>query len=340
MRQESRLQKKTDAILRGIWGGLLCCGLSYFSQAIAADWPAGVTEQTFTISDAAGNFHYFIANPPATKNTTSVLIVMHGHPRDIGATLDAALLAAHDNPAARQVPIIAPFFQVSAAQSSHCDSPGLPAALPADALWNCHSWLEGGLDSRGELSAFQAIDQLIAQLKQHWPALRQVTLAGFSAGGQFVQHYVAFARPPEGVRLRYVIGDPGSWLYFDRRQDTTDCLSINDWKYGLNRVPGWLTQQVAGARERYRAADISYLEGGDDHGKGRGVYYRILDKSCAADSQGRYRLERGIRYAQYDREVLKPLKPHRLRVVDGCRHDVRCVFSSPAGRQVLFAPSR
>jgi len=340
VRQKTRLQKKTEVILREFWGGLLCCCLSYFSQAAAADWPAGVKEHTFILSDAAGNFHYFIATSHVTKSTTSVLIVLHGYPRDVSATLNAALQAEHDNPAARRVPIIAPLFQVSIAQSSHCDSPDLPAALPADTLWNCHSWLDGGLDSRGKLSAFQAIDQLIAHLKQRWPALRQITLAGFSAGGQFVQHYVAFARPPESVRLRYVIGDPGSWLYFDRRQETTDCPSINDWKYGLDSVPAWLTHQVAGARDRYRAADISYIEGGDDHGKGWGAYYRILDKSCAADSQGRYRLDRGIRYAQYDREVLKPLKPHLLRVVDGCRHDVRCVFSSSAGKQVLFTSSR
>ncbi|WP_233268483.1 hypothetical protein [Pantoea sp. BAV 3049] len=339
MKRKAGWQKKTPPLLTRLYCVLLfCCGPIAMTQA--AGIPSGFKEETFATSDSAGNFHYFISGEDADKNTTSVLIVMHGHPRDVGNTLSAALQAASGNPAASNIPIIAPLFQVSAAQSVHCHSSGLPATLPDDALWNCHSWLDGGLDISGKLSAFGALDQLVAHLRHRWPSLRQVTLAGFSAGGQFVQHYVAFARPPEGIRMRYVIGDPGSWLYFDKRPVMPDCKTANDWKYGLDNVPEWLKNDVTGARERYRSADISYLEGGNDRGKGRGVYYRILDKSCAANSQGNYRLDRGENYTQYDRDVLKPVRPHQLTVVDGCRHDVRCVFPSPAGRQVLFASSR
>lgn len=338
MKSQARRQTKMLSLLARLFYAVACCGPIAISQA--ADLPAGVKEETFFTSESAGHFHYFIASQNAGQNATAVLIVLHGHPRDVGNTLNAALDAASGNPAARNIPVIAPLFQVSAAQSEHCHSPGLPAALPGDALWNCHSWLDGGKDISGKLDAFSAIDQLVAHLRQRWPALQQVTLAGFSAGGQFVQHYIAFAKPPEGVRMRYVIGDPGSWLYFDPRPVRVGCPTVNDWKYGLSTVPDWLKSEVAGARERYRVADISYLEGGDDHGQGRGVYYRILDKSCAANSQGNYRLDRGVNYARYDRDVLRPVRPHPLTVVEGCRHDVRCVFPSPAGKRVLFAPSR
>ncbi|MCX8956179.1 hypothetical protein EHW64_02395 [Erwinia psidii] len=318
---------------------LACSLLTFFAEAGSSGWPQDVSEQTFVTQPSGENFHYFISNAKISDNVTSALIVMHGHPRDVGKTLTAALMAARNTPAASQIPVIAPLFQVSDAQSVHCRSAGLPAALPEDALWNCHSWLDGGPDVQNRLSAFSALDQLLAHLKQRWPSLRQVTVAGFSAGGQFVQHYVAFARPPVGMRMRYVIADPGSWLWFDPRALTT-CPQINQWKYGLEKVPLWLDDRLAGARERYRNADVRYLEGGDDRGSGPGSYLHILDKSCAANSQGRYRLDRGIRYARYDSEVLKPVIPHPLEVAAGCRHDVLCVFPSQAGRQALFTPAR
>lgn len=313
--------------------------LSFHVNAGQPGWPQDVSEQTFIARQSGQEIHYFVSNDSARDAVTSALVVMHGHPRDVGRTLSAALKAASNNPAAIHVPVVAPLFQVSDADAIHCRSEGLPTALPQDTLWNCHSWLDGGLDSEKKLSAFSALDQLLAQMKQRWPALQQITVAGFSAGGQFVQHYVAFARPPAGVRMRYVIADPGSWLWFDKRPQIT-CPRASQWKYGLDGVPVWLDDRVASARERYRTAEVSYFVGGEDRGTGPGSDYRILDKSCAANSQGRYRLDRSINYARYDSEVLQPTAPHSFSVVAGCRHDVLCVFPSLEGKQALFPSAR
>lgn len=318
---------------------LTCFFLTCPVNASQSDWPQDVSEQTFTTLQSGKEIHYFISNDDASDTVTSALVVMHGHPRDVGRTLSAALKAANNHPAAIHVPVVAPLFQVSDAESVHCRSEGLPAVLPQDALWNCHSWLDGGLDTEKKLSAFSALDQLLAHMKQRWPALQQITVAGFSAGGQFVQHYVAFARPPAGIRMRYVIADPGSWLWFDKRQQA-DCPQVNQWKYGLDGVPMWLADRVVRARERYRTAEVSYLVGEEDRGTGPGSYYHILDKSCAANSQGRYRADRGINYARYETEVLKPIASHSFSVVAGCRHDVLCVFPSPEGKQALFTSAR
>lgn len=58
----------------------------------------------------------------------------------------------------------------------------------------------------------------------------------FLAGGQFVQRYVGFAevRRPHSFPVRYVVAEPGSWLYFDPERpvplrqgaavDWDDCL--------------------------------------------------------------------------------------------------------------------
>lgn len=315
---------------------LLACGTPVVPRAIAAPqaWPADAREYTFALTANAGNFHYFTL-VAAGGQVTRALIVLHGHPRDVGNTLAAAAQAASNSPDNKNILIVAPLFQVSSAEASHCHSNGLPEALPDDALWNCHSWLDGGKDNAGNLSAFSALDETIGDLKQRWPALSEITVAGFSAGGQFVQHYIAFSHPPAGVTLRYVVADPGSWLYFDPLEAKA-CPAVSDYKYGMHHLPAWLPDTPLQARARYRTARIRYLEGEEDHGEGKGRYWRILDKSCAAMAQGESRLERGENYARYDREVLKPVSPHRLAIVAGCAHDVRCVFPSAEGSQALF----
>lgn len=317
---------------------LMACWIPVISQASSAPlaWPAHVREHTFALAANAGNFHYFTL-VPANGQVTRALIVLHGHPRDVGNTLSAAAQAASTISDAQNIAIVAPLFQVSTADARHCHSDGLPEALPNDALWNCHSWLEGGKDQAGNTSAFRALDETIGNLKQRWPALSDITVAGFSAGGQFVQHYIAFSHPPAGVTLRYVVADPGSWLYFDSLTANA-CPAVSDYKYGMHNLPAWLQEDPDMARERYRSANIRYLEGGDDQGKGKGRYWRILDKSCAAMAQGRSRRERGENYARYDRDILKPARPHTLAIVTGCAHDVRCVFPSVEGRQALFKP--
>lgn len=309
-----------------------------FSQPVRADeqrWPANVSESSFALPARAGNFHYFSLYTQQHQPVVSVLIILHGHPRDVGNTLAAAAEAAMGTSASSNTAIIAPLFQVATGQDSRCRSSGLPAAMAGDALWSCSSWLAGSLDSQQRITAFGVMDSLLLSLKQRWPTLHRVTIAGFSAGGQFVQHYIAFAHPPEGVQLRFVVGDPGSWLYFDSRQ-VADCPNANKWKYGLDDLPAWLNETALSARQRYVLADVQYLEGAEDKGKGPGRYWKILDKSCAAMAQGEYRLDRGLNYEKYDRDVLRPPRAHKLTVVPDCAHDVRCVFTSKEGRQALF----
>lgn len=315
------------------------------------------------LADSAGDLPYFVAKSHG-PTPHSALIVMHGHPRDAGKTLAAALTAAQRTAKTNNRLLVAPLFPVSDAQAAHCHSPGVPPAQAGDALWSCSSWIEGGLDSQGNTGSFAALDSLLTELKTKWPTVQSVTIAGFSAGAQFVQHYVGFAHPPAGVKLSYVIADPGSWLYFDSRRpqpvkngrpaDWRDCNQQGDcsfdwvevrndacpnvdrWKYGIETVPTFLDQNRARVRQRYATADITYLEGEKDTGSAPGTFYKILDKSCAAQAQGPYRLQRGIAYAAYDRHFIAPHAKRDLLIVPSCAHDVACVFPSTTGRSALF----
>jgi hypothetical protein len=301
---------------------------------------------------------------PDPNGVTSVLIVMHGHPRDANRTLEAGARAAQQAGRASDTVVVAPLFQVEASVAARCQFPGNPEAGPGDAVWTCSSWLDGGTARGGGPTSFQALDKLIPDLLRRWPLVRTVTLAGFSAGGQFVQHYIGFARPPAGVRMRYVVSDPGTWLYFDpqrpkpvidgqpgswaqckdsscrftwerpTRDAAARCPQANRWKYGTDRLPPALGSEAREARARYAAAEVAYLEGALDTGDHPGTFFKILDRSCAAEMQGPYRLQRGLAYAAYATQFLDA--KHPLSIVPGCAHDVACVFPSPTARPFLF----
>lgn len=296
---------------------------------------------------AGGQLHYYASLAPgAAAAPRHALIALHGHSRDANKTFDAALLAVRRGEREADTLVVAPVFQVDAARAAKCETAGVPQAQPGDLLWTCASWLEGGASSNGaRLGAFDALDALVAELVRQWPSLRSVTIAGFSAGAQMVQHSIGFAAPaPLGVTLRYVVADPGSWLYFDAVRpepvDAAACPEVNRWKYGTEDLPEHLARSAADARARYVAAEIHYLEGALDASAAKGNAYRVLDRSCAALAQGPYRLQRGQAYADYDRAVLAPPQQRALTVVPGCGHDVACVFPSATARAALLGAPR
>lgn len=359
MRVPRRRWRETLLSLVLLWGAAQ--GHATDSVGCAERASAGCL-YAFELPGSAGRMHYYMSRSPGGTSAPapqSALLIMHGHPRDAERSFDTALQAAR---AAGQLPqtlVVAPLYQVPEDRASHCNTPGTPVAQPGDALWTCAGWLSGepslGADPIG---AFNALDALLVELARQWPSLRSITLVGFSAGAQMLQHSIGFAaEPPPGVALRYVIADPGSWLYFDpvrplpqhschgvgcnwafRAPPPEACAGYDAWKYGTQSLPAHLTRDAAQARARYKAAQVDYLEGALDSSAQKGTFYPILDKSCAAMLQGPFRLQRGLAYAAYDNTVLKPQRPRRMVVVPGCAHDVVCVIGAEAARQVLFTP--
>jgi hypothetical protein len=347
------------------------------AQAEPADCASAASDacfRSFVPPGAGGSLHYYASlsdEPAAQAGPTWALVALHGHSRDANKTFDAALQAVRGGPASDRTLVVAPLFQVAADRAGKCSTAGVPAAQGDDLLWTCASWPEGGRARNGSgITSFAALDALVAELSARWPSLRSITIAGFSAGGQMVQHYIGFARtdaarPPA---LHYVVADPGTWLYFDpvRPQPVRDgtpvewsacgsgadrfgactpvfssgsdgsCPELNRWKYGTDDLPADLNRTAAEARRRYAEADIRYLEGELDDSAARGTAYRVLDRSCAAQAQGPYRLQRGLAYAAYDRTLLAPERQRQLVVVPGCAHDVACVFPAEAARAALL----
>ncbi len=299
------------------------------TAATAADY------RSFAPAGQTGQMHYLASQAPGSAPTRA-LVALHGHPRDANKTFAAALHAVQQAQAdtLADTLVVAPVFQV--ADPAPCHTDGVPTAQPGDLLWTCASWIAGGA-AEGGLTSFAALDALVAELKQRWPGLRSITIAGFSAGAQMVQHYIGFAAD-SATPVRYVVASPGTWLYFDpqRPVDVADCPGQNRWKYGTDALPAPLGRNAAQARAHYAQTDIHYLAGALDSSTAPGTFYKILDKSCAAQAQGPYRLQRAQAYAEYDRRQLAPLLQRSVTVVPGCAHDVACVFGAGEARAGLL----
>lgn len=294
---------------------------------------------TFTPAGQNGHLHYFASQDPGTGDPNAVVVAVHGHPRDALTSFTAAWQAVQQARASTLV--VAPVFQVGSADAAGCSSAGVPSAEAGDLLWTCASWISGESARGGSrLTSFAAMDALVEELLQRWPSLRTVTIAGFSAGAQMVQHYIGFAAlPPKDVALRYVVAAPGSWLYFDPvwpADTVAACSAAERWKYGTAQLPSSLGRSAADARAHYARADIHYLVGELDSSDAAGTFYKILDKSCAAQAQGPYRLQRGQAFVDYERRLLAPEPPRSLTIVPACAHDVACVFRSAAARPALL----
>ena len=323
-----------------------------------------------------GTLGFYASHPINTDNVrfNAALIVIHGHSHDAAKTFDAAIAATTADRLTTTL-VIAPLFQVSDTNATKCRSEEQQSALANDFVWTCASWMEGGSSQNDpDLTSFKAIDQLVEKIIQRYPTIRSVTIAGFSAGAQTVQHYIGFsALNTKSYSVRYVIADPGTWLYFDddrpqpmiadRRvtwpecevdgqtgfgkctiqitassEMMSSCPTYNNWKYGIKDLPTVLLQQhtANAARIAYQDADITYLEAALDSGSSKKASYKVLDKSCGAALQGPFRLHRGLAYALYDQQKLRSPHHQMMKIVPDCGHDVSCVFPSESGRQALF----
>lgn len=285
-------------------------------------------------------------------SVSRVVVIVNGTLRnadDYYASGAAAARSAGADP--RQMFIIAPQFLTRPdAEALH-----LPEDVP---LWSLDGWKDGSRALRPDRgpSSFVVFDAILRALldRGRFPALRTVVVAGHSAGGQVVQRYAVVGRADAGVRaagiaLRYVVANPSAYLYFDERRMTADgrlapfpretCPGFNRYKYGLEEANEYVgSPDGLDLARRYARRDVTYLLGGEDTDP-RAPY---LDTTCAAQSQGASRRERGERYLRYLQLLVGPEvgRHQQLHIVPGVGHDHARMFGSPCGLRQLFGEGR
>ncbi|GKY93879.1 hypothetical protein MPSEU_000354800 [Mayamaea pseudoterrestris] len=291
----------------------------------------------------------------------TLLVVIHGS----GRNADDYICAAHAaTPDPDTTLIVAPWFlapgsQAAAASSSSSDSSSDSSSEPL--YWEdengpiYHTWRYGADAMNAPVSAYAAVDVLldyVATSIMQFPKLRNVIVAGHSAGGQYAQRWAllsnCFALTSPLLKLRIVVANPKSFCYLDARRylqgtlrlptrdEIGNCTSYNEWEWGLGEgdfLPTPYKNQairdaggVDAVVRRYIQRDVVYLAGELDV---------LLNGDCQAQLQGPFRRQRSEHFFASIKQVYGHQFHHRL-VVANVHHDHALMLQSPEGQEALF----
>jgi hypothetical protein len=273
------------------------------------------------------------------------IIVLHGAGRNAPSSYDAIVEMLRDA-GQQNTLVVAPQFLTEIDVNGR-DSRDRRADLT---YWRSGIWSQGdradGASAGDRPSSFEVLDRLVEEIARpgRYPNLKEITIAGHSAGAQFVQRYAAGSRIEEqrsvaarSITFKYVVANPSSYLYlFPRPVDRTiqDCPRFDEYKYGLRNLNAYLQPVGADAiRAAYPNKDVTILLGRQD-------YQQIdpsMDAACPAMAQGANRLSRGLRFVQHLDANYGPGGHHtRAILVPGVGHNARGMFTSAEGRAALL----
>ena len=283
------------------------------------------------------------------------VVLVHGRLRDADRYFDLAKRAATASDASADTVIIAPQFLSTADAARH-------NLEPMFARWNIEAWL-GGENAKGAfpISSFEVIDAIVAKLsdRAHFPNLERIVIAAHSGGAQIIQRYAVVGRADQvlakaglqpyadgmeaatakttAMRVRYVVANPSSYLYFDatRPRPNDRCADVDHWRYGVNDPVAYVQGDMKAMEQRYLTRRVIYLLGGADVDPN----HSAMDKTCMAQTQGSHRLERGTAYFAHvtQRAKTQNIALRHTRVeVPGVAHDADRMFNSVCGKAALF----
>ncbi len=278
------------------------------------------------------------------EKITRALVVIHGTNRDADNYFRNALAAAFLADALEDTVVIAP--HISSNNGRSCSD----KLAPNEVSYSCNgdSWRSGGTSvSDPKLTSFDFVDEILRKLarRQAFPNLKEIVLAGHSAGGQFVTRYEMANRIHEtlGLPLTYVVANPSSYAYLDATRpsgekgdsfrpfgDGRNCTTYDHWPYGLEGRTGYagkesdeqLQKQLASRPTTYILGEIDILPLGG------------FDSSCPAMAQGATRRARGEAFAKFVNEKYKA--QHKVQIISECGHNARCMFTSEEALPILF----
>lgn len=327
-------------LLLAIAAALLCCGdgraqperrpvKAVAPERVAVVWSGGVAQLPVYASRD-------LSQPQ--PGLTRAVLLFHGLQRNADVYFADALAAQRAaGPAGASSLMIAPQFLTDFDAAAHHLSPDTLA-------WHAEAWTGGEpAASPGPVSSFAAIDAILRHLadRRLFPDLTEIVVAGHSAGGQVVGRYAVAGEAEESLHgrlaVRYVVANPSSYLYFtpERPQPVAPaaCPGFDAWKYGFSSgVPPYVTMRAEALEARFVTRRVTYLLGTLDIDPN----HRVLDKSCAGEVQGPYRLARGHAYfAMLQRRHPDGLN-QVLREVPGVAHDGGRMYGSPCGLAALF----
>jgi len=301
---------------------------------------AEVSKETIEVADGA--FLPIYVSRDWTKPLTDIeraVIVQHGRARDADVYFRTALTAqAAAGEAGKKALMISPQFIDELDVDRRHVAPNILRYTP-------EGW-EGGDDAIGPMavSSFAAFDAILKKLadRRQFPNLKTVVFAGHSGGGQVVQRYAVVGKAAEalasaGISVRYVVANPSSYAYFSHDRPEPEiakqCPGYNDWKYGMDRLPGYAAGKTPTEFEKdYVSRRVIYMLGALDADPN----HPLLDKSCMAEAQGPSRWARGHNYVAVMKARDNGAPNHTLYEIANVGHDGDKMFTSACGLMALF----
>ncbi|MBU0742032.1 cadherin-like domain-containing protein [bacterium] len=294
---------------------------------------------------------------------TRAVVVVHGTNRNANDYYNTILIAATNAGNAQgHTLIVAPQFLTYLDIFENPNAITWPVTNPFDLVyWTSGGWKEGDESANPggySVSSFDAMDEILETIAEKGKNVRDIIVTGHSAGGQFTNRYAAgndvdeTLREEHGVRVRYVIANPSTYLYLNDERWTgppdpytsfgvpaNDCTPgqqhYDHYKYGLqNRNPYMNRLSADIIRSNYRDRRVMYLMGELDVEDGS------LDQTCAANLQGIHRYERGQVFMKYLKHYYVDTRQeticHEYAILGGVEHDADQVYATDEGRYALF----
>ena len=270
-------------------------------------------------------------------SVTRALILVHGVLRDADYYFDTGVIAANDARRLSGTLVIAPQFVERDDIVGHRLS---PQTLYWDSKW------PGGSDAiaPAPISTYDVFDAIVARLSdpRRFPALRDIVLAGHSAGGQIVQRYAVVGKAPQldpGARVpvHLIVSNPSSYFYFTdwRPVPQRNCADFDSWRYGLRDAPRYVGGSAGQLEARYVKRHVTYLMGTADTDPNE----EDLDRSCGGEAEGPYRFMRAKYFIAYLARRHPEETAQDYAFVAGVPHDNRRMFTSACGLAVIFGGS-
>jgi hypothetical protein len=274
-------------------------------------------------------FSYFSSHDLKTADlkVERVVLSIHGSERNANTYYNSIEAMAKKYQALDKTILIAPHFKVSS-----------DPLLAKELSWDWEGWLRGDESLNNyQVTSFDLMDYIIGLMtdKTNFPNLKEIVLTGHSAGGQLVQRYAAGTSLDEkykDVKFRYVVANPGSYLYLTNKRPfkVAERCNFNDYKFGLDHLNSYM-DRVPKAKiiSQYLSKNVIYFLGESDN------IAEGIDQSCPAQYQGKTRLERGQSYkAQLDGEFSQ--NQHKIITVPNVGHTQYGMYTSELGQKVLF----
>jgi pimeloyl-ACP methyl ester carboxylesterase len=303
--------------------------------------------------------------PLQTHNAriTRALIMIHGTLRNADHYFTTATGAAFLAHALDDTVVIAPAIRSS-------DGDCKDQLAPGEVSWSCggNSWRAGG-EAVGDpaLTSFDFVDAILKRLADRsvFPNLKEIVVAGHSAGGQFVSRYEMSNRVADslGAHVTYVVANPSSYAWPDSSRvlpiddgapaaaitawkdetahakfsfgpfDAAKAPDFDRWPYGLEARTGGYASRLSDDQLRKQLVErpTTYLLGQVDT-----LPLGGFDGSPSAMAQGATRRQRGEAFVSYINGHLGAKA--RVIIVPECGHNDRCVFTTDAVLPVIFPP--